>query len=1125
MPEGKFYALFKKAGVTLLCGCLLTVFFFPLHLSAETPLRFRHITVDQGLSQNTVTCILQDSRGFLWFGTPDGLNRYDGYNIVIHQQDPDSPHSLSDNRVQAICEDHLGTLWVGTSNGLNRYDREKNRFTPYKAGPAPGGLTAGDVLSLRCDSEGVLWIGVRNGGLNRLDRDRKTFTHFKQLPAGSHTPVHNTIRVIYEDKSGALWMGTDNRGLLRFHRSTETFVSYTHDPDNPAGLSNGRVTAIHEDKAGNLWVGTAHGLNRFDRKTETFTHFNTAAPSPGGLSHNYVNAIHEDPLTHTLWVGAYGGGLNHRDPGSGQFIHSRSVPGHAGSLNNDYIYTIFQDRSGMLWIGTDGGVNTCDRKKKKFTRRGVNPGDPLSLINQQVWSIFKDRGGILWIGTDSGLTRMDRENGVTTQYPAQQNSTAEDRVFSVYEDRAGALWVGTDGNGLKRYRKPYDSFESYRHNPDIPDSLSDDIVFAIREDPSGALWVGTRKGLNRLDRQTGRFTRWRRDPADPDNPANISDDFVTAILVDHNGVPWIATRNGLNRWDRETETFRHWKHRENTPNSLSHSYVFYLHETGAGTLWIGTTEGLNRFDRKTETFQRYFTKHGLPNNKIYGILEDKNGRLWLSTNRGLSRFDPKKETFRNYDTHDGLQGNEFNGHSCFQGADGELFFGGANGFNSFYPSAVRNNPYVPPIVITAFYVMNQPATVGEHSLLKQAITETNILEIPYTRPVFSFDFAALDFTNPAKNRYAYTLEGFDEQWITTGAERRHATYTNLDPGEYVFRVIGSNNDGVWNRTGASIRVVIVPPFWKTWWFRLFLLIGFALLSYVVINFMRNYVILSGFWKREKYVGHYRLQERIGSGGMGTVYKARDSRMKSGAVAIKILREELFGDEINRKRFKREAAIVDQLEHPHIIRVIERGQYRNKLYIVMELLNGRTLSRRLKDEPLPDLDWIRDIMLQVCDALNLIHEHHFVHRDLKPENVMLIDKDGRSDYVKLLDFGLARVQNEAALMTQAGMVLGTLNYMAPEQIANGKFSYASDVYSLGVMLYEMVTSQVPYPGEHTSDVMKQIMDREPVHPDRLRNNLPEAWNLLILSMMAKNPKLRPPLEEVMEMLESFEKSRG
>ena len=1091
-------------------------------------MRFQHISVAQGLSQNTVFAILQDFRGFLWFGTEDGLNRYDGYNMVVYKHDPDTPYSLNHNLVRAIMEDHEQTIWAGTKQGLNRYSREMDNFVPFTL------LSHHDISAICEDRDGELWIATREDGLIRLDKERNKIKYYKHNPTGSENPsdtfgpCSNSLRVLREDKTGNLWIGSEEGGLSKYNKEKDAFYHYTYDPAKADSLGDDSIRALYEDNTGTLWIGTVKGLSRFVREKDNFINYepgNKTDEKPGRPNSPYVRSIFQDN-TGVLWFGTYRGGLNRCDQEKETFTNFRHTPGVAGSLSNDCVLSLLQDSGGVLWVGTENGINKYDLKKKKFTLWNRQTIDHDSTLDNQVWAIYKDKHGQLFIGTDGGLIQLNRETGNYTLWKANTDGKvskenggclSDDRVYAICEDHEGYLWIGTGNGGLNRFDPREKRFTCYRHNPahsGDPCNLSHDEVFAICEEPPGFIWVGTRNGLNRLDKRTGQIEHWY---SDPDNPKSLSHDRVTSIIRDSGGTIWIGTKGGLNQWMPGTGTFERWTRISNESSSLSSNDILYLREDSSGTLWVGTDWGLNKFNREKGTFTRYTSKNGLPNDKIYGILEDETGDLWLSTNSGISRFNPGNNTFRHYDAHDGLQGNEFNGSACFKSSDGEMFFGGSNGLNSFYLSDIKDNPHVPPIVITDFQIFNESAVIGgSNSPLKKAISETKDLVLSYKHYVFSFDFAALDFTAPSKNKYECKMEGFETDWVHRNSSKRFVTYTNLKPGKYVFRVKGSNNDGVWNEQGVSVRIVIIPPFWQTWLFRHVIFLVFAILSYLIINFVKNYITIHGFWKREKYIGKYKLEEKLATGGMGTVYRAHHTQRKTAPVAVKVLREELFTDEVYRKRFEREAAIVDQMDHPHIVKILARGQYKQKLFIIMELLEGETLAKRIAEEPLIPLDQVFYIMLQIADALTTIHSKNIVHRDLKPENVMLVEKDGKPNYVKLLDFGLAKAVHQTRI-TQTGTVLGTLNYMAPEQISLGEFSTASDIYSLGVVLYEAVTGHVPFPGEELTHIMKQIMNRVPSPPLRLRSDLPPGLNTLIMNMMKKESSERPSLEDVIEAL--------
>ena len=779
----------------------------------EQHFRFERISLEQGLSQSSVLCMLQDSKGFLWFGTEDGLNKYDGHSFAVYRHVPGNPNSLSHNYIRSIYEDREGVLWIGTDGGgLDRFDRDTGQFVHYQDNPRNHHDLSGNYVRSICeDREGVLWIGTDGGGLNRFDRSTGRFIHYHNNPSDPYSLSGNVVWSIYEDREGMLWIGTDGGGLNRFDRSTERFIHCKNDPRDPYSLSSDSVWSIYKDREDVLWVGTdGGGLNRFDRSTERFIHYQNDPDDPYSLSNNSIRSIYED-REGVLWIGTFGGGLDIFDRENERFIHYQNDLSDPQSLSNNMIWSIYEDREGILWVGTHGGgVNKCDRSTEPFVHYQADPNNPHSLSNNMVRAIYQDREGVLWIGTNGGgLNRLDRSTGRFTHYqndPGDPHSLSSNMVRSICEDREGVLWVGTGEGGLDRLDRSTERFIHYQVNPDDPDNVSGDPVLSIHKDQEGVLWIGTfGGGLSRFDRSTERAIRYK---------CCLSNDRVMTIYEDRSGALWIGTGLGLNRLDRGKGQFTYYLADPNDPKSLSHNAVMSIHEDQSGVLWIGTFGGgLNRFDRETETFTYYREGDGLSNDMVYGILEDSHGCLWLSTNRGLSRFNPRTETFRNYDVSDGLQSNEFNGGAYYKSRSGEMFFGGINGLNAFYPDDVKeSNPYVPPVVLTSLTQTGEEADVG------QAIEDTKEVTFRWPNNFFEFEFAALSYARPEKNQYAYMLEGLEEDWIYAGT-RRFGRYTSLPGGTYTLRIKGSNNDGVWNEEGVSVRITIVPPFWETWWFR------------------------------------------------------------------------------------------------------------------------------------------------------------------------------------------------------------------------------------------------------------------------------------------------------------------
>ncbi|MDM8544088.1 two-component regulator propeller domain-containing protein [Desulfococcaceae bacterium HSG9] len=783
---------------------------------------FEPLTIEDGLSQSSVFAIVQDKRGLMWFGTWDGLNRYDGYRFTIYKYDPRDPYSLPNNEVRALHVDSLGNLWVGTMDGLCRFDPEKERFIRYRNDPDnPAGLAGNKIHAIAEGHNGMLWIGTEDGGLSRFDRRTGKFFHY--YPDNSGNKDHYDVWALCFDSLGMLWIGVWGSGLVRFDPNTKRFTDYQNDPDDPASLGDNFVQAVYEDRKGTVWAGTKNGgLSRFDRETERFTNY---LPTPGNsysLSDKEVLSIYETSAGE-LWIGMQGGGLNRFDRKNQRFLHYQPPKGKN-------VWSLYEDRSGILWVGTaEGGVKKVLPNLKDFKHFRNDPGVPESLSGNDVWSIFEDSSGVLWIGTwDNGLNRYDRETGVFTHYmpdPEDPYSLSQKDVIEIVEDHEGVLWIGTAEGGLNKLDRGTDRFTHYVHDPDDPLSIAHNFVFSIYEDRRHRFWIGdySGKSLSRFDRKAETFSHFIHDP---ENPAAIGKYKIKTMFEDSQGNFWMTTGGGgLGRHDRDTGKFAYYTHDPSDPRTISHNSTTDIHEDHAGNLWIGTWGGgLNKFDRKTETFTAWREQDGLPNNSVMGILEDERGHLWLSTFRGISQFNPGLETFKNYTPKDGIQSYEFNNTAAFKSRDGQMFFGGINGFNAFYPREIQDNPYIPPVVLTDFQIFNTSVAIGDDSILRKSIMESEEITLSYRESIFTLEFAALNYQFPEKNLYKYKLEGFEEEWNEVDSARRFATYTNLNPGEYVFRAIGSNNDGLWNEEGTSVTIIITPPWWETIWFRSSLLI-------------------------------------------------------------------------------------------------------------------------------------------------------------------------------------------------------------------------------------------------------------------------------------------------------------
>ncbi|MET0022846.1 MAG: two-component regulator propeller domain-containing protein [Sedimenticola sp.] len=785
------------------------------------PIIFNTLTTKDGLSHNNVTGVVQDDKGFMWFSTFDGLNRYDGYEFKVYRHDSKNSRSLTNNQIRRLFKSRNGDLWIGTwGSGLNRFDSSTETFYRYVHDPQnPESLSHNLVWAIHEDQAGMLWVGTRGGGLNRLDPATGIFKRYSHNPSDSHSLASNSINAIFEDQSGVLWVGTEN-GLSRLDRQNETFTHFQNDPNDQRSLNNNSIKSLTQDQDGTLWVGTDGGLHRLDGVDGGFTRYLHDSANRTTISHNQVEWIHEG-REGKFWVATYGGGLNLLDRETGKFTRFQYDSDEPTSIGGNVLFTAYMDNLGGVWAGSyGGGVSYYSPHAKPFKSYIHKMTVPSSLSANKIRPLHEDRTGRLWVGTlNKGLNRLDKKAGEFTRYlhdPNDPESLSSNNIRDITDDRSGQIWIATFGGGLNRLDPESGVFTRYQHNPGNPQSLSANKVYAVFEDSSGVLWVGTwTQGLEVLDRKSGTFTHY---PHNPDDPNSISHNSIVSFYEDHLGVLWIGTYGGgLNRYDRQSASFKRYQHDPDRPGSLSHNNVLYIGEDSTGSLWLATGGGLNRFDRKTESFKSYSSADGLPSDTVHGFTEDSKGNLWMSTSGGISVFNPETETFRNYNAADGLLGNQFDTGAFASGLDGVIYAGGSSGVNVFYPQDIKDNPTIPPVVITNIQLANKPIPIGEDSILKKSILETDKLTLSYLDQVISFEFAALDYLSPENNKYKYQLEGFDDTWNEVDSSRRFVTYTNLDAGEYRFRVIGSNNDGVWNEEGDSITITIMPPWWETWW--------------------------------------------------------------------------------------------------------------------------------------------------------------------------------------------------------------------------------------------------------------------------------------------------------------------
>jgi signal transduction histidine kinase/ligand-binding sensor domain-containing protein len=791
--------------------------------------RFDHLTVQNGLSSNRIQCIFRDSKGYLWMGTEVGLDKYDSYQIKKYRYDEKRPGSISSNNVRCIYEDRNKNLWFGTADGLNLYDPEKDNFKIFKHNP---------------DS-------IKN-------------------------TKENYFTGILEDKKGNLWFVSGGNCLDKWLPENQTLKSYFFDKKNPDFVARqSKMLAI--DSKGYIWVvSVGSGLSRFDPEAGTFTKFDDPSINFGSSCYKSLYIDNQDKI----WIITDGSGFFSYDPGTGKFEQFGSK-GDGKGTNQSRILDFMPENDRYLLLGVDqGGINRFDKISKTFEYFMYDKTNEDGLNTNGIWCFYKDTEGILWIGTSGGginYYNPKKENFKLFTHNNNPKSLSYNFTGCFFEDYQGLIWVGTDGGGVNVYNPATGNFTVYQHNPSDPHSISGNVIRSIAEDKDHDIWIGTwEAGLNRYDRKTGKFFHYL---PDINNPASISGKTTWSLFIDENNIIWLGIYGvGIDLFDKNKGVIRRFRNDPENSESLSSNSCWLFYKDSEKNMWICTENGLDLYNNKTNSFKifnfsensipafckdkegnfwvgtnrsgiyycrpdgtiikTYNISNGLSDNKIQAIIEDTRGNIWISTNYGISRFDHNTHEFRNYSKDDGLQGDQFFGQSFLKTRKGEIYFGGYNGFNSFFPDSLKNNDFIPPVYITDFQIFNKSVPFAVPGAQFQTdISEAKEIKLNWNQSVFSFSFSAINYTHPEKNQYSYIMEGFEKEWNNTNASRRYVTYTNLNPGEYTFRVKASNNDGVWNKNGVSLKIIILPPWWKTWWFRL-IMVSAIILIFVTILLLR-----------------------------------------------------------------------------------------------------------------------------------------------------------------------------------------------------------------------------------------------------------------------------------------------
>jgi ligand-binding sensor domain-containing protein/signal transduction histidine kinase len=795
-------------------------------------LDFERFSVERGLSQNVVEAIHFDRYGFIWFGTQDGLNRFDGFSFKTYYYSPRHPNSLSHNYVTCITQTDSLTLWVATyGGGLNKFDLTTEQFTSFTIqSPVSQRMPDNVVYHIYNEGDSVLWLGTKAG----MARMRLATLEVEHYSAGSATNQLSdpTVYAIKRDKKGRLWVATRN-GLNRMDESNGTFVKYFHEPQVAHSISSDDIRVLLPGKDGHFYIGTrTGGINRYHEDSDSFQ--NHATGHLPKLPNSYVRALHQTE-SDKMWIGTFGGGFHWWDFTTGALYTYLHDPASAKSLSDNRVVAIGSDPSGSVWIGTHGGgvnrVNPYARRFQLFQRSEENP---TLLSDNAVNAIFEGKDGTLLIGTDKGIDRVKKTRHLDHFDHDFEDflhpSVGEKRVWSMYQDASGKVWVGIWGEGLYLLDILTGKLkENYRHQPDNPASLTTDYVEVIREISPGVLWLGMigDGGVCILDTRTGQIQRVLHDEGQPES---LSNNRVHAITKDSRGRVWVGTDLGLELWLGEGNRFRHFHSDPTDPKSINYNLIRVIHESRDGTIWVGTGGG--GLTKITETngdfvFDFITTTDGLSNNNVSGILEDEAGNLWVSTFQGLNYYQLSTGRIIKFGLNDGLQGLEFFRNSFAKTSDGMMYFGGLQGLNAFHPQTIRINSYKPPVIITKVDILSRDTLTTLNPLSVRHITL-------YPRDyLLNIEFSALDFTDIPNNTYSYILEGFNDQWVELG-NRRFVTFTNLPPGDFILHIRASNNDGVWNNEGVKIRITVVPPLWKRPWFRVILglFIALSVITYV-----------------------------------------------------------------------------------------------------------------------------------------------------------------------------------------------------------------------------------------------------------------------------------------------------
>jgi PAS domain S-box-containing protein len=826
-------------------------------------IKFRHISIQQGLSHDAVYSVTQDQNGIIWVGTQNGLNKFDGYNFHTYYHDPEDSCSLISANFGVLFRDSKNRIWIGTyRGGLSCYD-EKNKtnlsFTSVSDNTKT--LSSNLIRGIAEDRDGTIWITCARGGLCKYNEKTKDFKRYSPEKGNPNSISNNNCGALAIDFQNNIWIGTTD-GLNRLNTKTNEIKIFRHDEKNPSSISSSSIQALYVDKHGRLFAGTrTDGFCIFNADNETFTTYKHDSKDPNSLSDNRVQAIFEDS-NGTYWIGTYNGGIDVYNPEKGSFKTYMYENDNPESLSFNTVESIFEDNAKNLWIATrGGGLNIVDLKPEKFVNYKYNPKNPGLLSGISVMAVCSQNEQIIWFGTNAGLSRVDRTtNSVKYFYhdDKNQNSLSNDRIRSLFADSEGTVWVGTYQGGFDKIEENNGKFifKHFTSDKENSNSVSSNQINIMIQDNQNRIWIGTNIGLDCMTfDETGKPHFEHFVPKEKDK-TTLANNYISSVFCDNTGQIWIGTAGGLCLYNEKDHNFKQYINQSSDAQDLDINTINVIFQDSKGHFWIGTDgAGLYKFNPEDGQFKKYSDEF-FKNGSVLSILEDHSKNLWLSTGKGLTKFNLEKKQFSIYGITEGLEETGFNRNSCIRMKDSSLYFGNISGFTLLKPEKIVLNQHIPNVVLSEFKIFNESFFTNQNSFCSISPQDLKSVTLSHKDYVISFEFASLDFTNTTKNRYMYKMEGFNDEWIDLGTNR-YAMFTSLPSGHYIFRVKATNNDGIWSNdeTSLAINVTVKPPFWQTAWF-LSIIAGILIFAVYFIIRLRTRKL-----KIEKEVLEFRVHER------------------------------------------------------------------------------------------------------------------------------------------------------------------------------------------------------------------------------------------------------------------------